>query len=349
MNIKDLINGLKAGSLDWKNFSPNVSALGYDADIKNFMNYMGSHGMSALGFNTAFHYDADAFNYSGPPAEIMGDKKALAAWLDQQVNSGAMTTYKMRVFYTPGPGLHGPVDVTFFATAFNTGTFDGSGNLVFTNSTGDTATIQGLTTNGIGQTVSMKTLFNLTETEPFTVGFIRMRPKTVDQLDNAINIIKESQYGASQNNSIAPDDYVDPYQYQLLRVDVPLNSHASKKHGWSWTIDEDQTGNGISMTLFIPKTLDPTKELSGKDQLRNLNSGVQPPFYTPTHPSGQLNAVAGLSTLASNDTVKSVMNSGVAPAMGQQIIKSIAPAILAPPTAFATGTSPFATLGMKKQ
>ncbi len=306
MDIKNVIAGLVSGQLDWKNYNPNTSALGYNADVQNFLNYMGPAGLSALGFN------ADALNYNPP-----NDPEQLRQWLNSQVQSGAMTTYKLRVFYTPGDGTPAPVDVTFFAMAFNDGVFDSAGNLVFTNTGGDTATIQGLTTHGQGRKVSIQTLFDLTKTEPFTLGFIRMRPKTQAQLDLAMDILSDSQYGSSGSNSIAPDDYVNPDQYQLLRVDVPMNTNCSQKQGFTWTIDEDQTGTGISMTLFIPKTIDPTKQLSGGPAVRNLNQGVNPPFYTPTAATGQINAIA------SNEAIKSIIASNVAPSMGQNMIATI--------------------------
>jgi hypothetical protein len=237
-----------------------------------------------------------------------------------------MTTIKMKVFWTAGIGVEpGPVNVLFFDTTFFEGTFDGSGNLVFTNANGDTATVVCLTEKSPGVFITMKQLYSLTETEPFTIGFIRLRPKSVSQLDNAFSIVKDSQYGANATNSIAPDDYVDPYQYQLLRVDVPMNSHASKKHGFSWTINEDQTGNGVSMTLFIPKTIDPTKALSGQDPTRNLNSGVMPTFYMPSAPSGSAQAANSLAlgAIASHPAVQSMIKSNVNPAMIASLIKTL--------------------------
>lgn len=327
MEIKDMINQMAAGSMNWKNFSPNNSALGYDADIQNFLNFMGYNGMSALG------YDADIQNYGGNSAlgangntsygaPNAQDQKALGAWLNQQVNSGSMTTYKMKAFWTAGGGgTPAPVPVVFFDTTFNGGTFDGSGNLVFTNSNGDTATIVGLTERSPGVFTTMKQLFSLTETEPFKIGFIRLRPKSVSQLDNAFSIVKESQYGASGTNSMAPDDYVDPYQYQLLRVDVPMNCDASKKHGFGWTINEDQTGNGVSMTLFVPMTVDNTKPLSGQSSIRQLNSGVNPQFYMPAGPSGAMQSQ--LAAIASHPAVKNMMQANVQPTMLANMIKQL--------------------------
>ncbi len=328
MDIKEMINQMSAGSMNWKNFSPNNSAMGYDADIRNFINFFGYDGLSALG------YDADAMNFGGQsamgangnPSWMAGapdamDQKQLAAWLNKNVASGAMTTYKLKIFWTAGVGMSpGPVDIILFDMTFNPGTFDGSGNLVFTNTNGDTATVVGLTERSPGVFTTMKQLFSMTETEPFKIGFVRLRPKSVSQLDNAFSIVKESQYGASGTNSMAPDDYVDPYQFQLLRVDVPMNCDASKKNGFAWRINEDQTGNGISMTLFVPLTIDNTKPLSGQDPVRQLNGGMNPQFYMPSHPSGQFQSLAAI---ASNPNVKTLLSSGIDKNMAAQLIRTM--------------------------
>lgn len=329
MNQQEVIDRLLKGQLDWKNFSPNNSALGYDADVRNFMNYM---GRSAMG------YDADARNWRNydDPFQIASSMtpEQLRAYLSSQVNSGAMTTFRMRVYYTagPGPGAPEPVDITFFDSTFQVGgVFDIHGNLVFTNTNGDTATIEGLTTNGPnGRRVTIQQLYNTIETEPAVIGFIRLKVKTTAQFDYSMGIIKDGQYGGYGGNSITPDDYVDPDQFQLLRVDVPMNVKASKRDGFSWTIDEDQTGTGIGMTLFIPKTLDPGKQLDGKDPVRNLNMGVDPAFYTPMAPSTP-NPMQNLVNMAKSDAVKQIMSSGIKPEMGQQMIQSIAPQIIGGP------------------
>jgi hypothetical protein len=331
MKIIDLNEKMQSGAMDWKNFSPNASALGYDADMMNFVNYMGPLAKH-------YGYDADIRNFggqtalgaNGSPSWMAGapaamDQKALAAWLNQNVASGAMTTYKLKIYWTAGMGgSPGPVPIVLFDTTFNPGTFDAEGNLVFTNANGDTATVVGLTERSPGVYTTMKQLFSLTETEPFTIGFVRLRPKSVSQLDNAFSIVKESQFGASGTNSMAPDDYVDPYQFQLLRVDVPMNCHASKKHGFAWTINEDQTGNGISMTLFVPMTIDPTKQLSGLDPVRQLNSGVNPQFYMPSAPSGSGQAAANnLAAIASHPMVKTLIASQAPHAMIQSAISKL--------------------------
>ena len=311
MKQNELVAGLISGQLDWKNFAnQNRSALGYDADMNNFLNYF---GRSALG------YDADFKNYDGPGGTQGMNQQQLRNWLNSQVASGSMTMSRLRVVYTPGVGVPAPVDIVLFNSTFADYTFDGAGNLVFTNAGGDTVTVHCMTTNGAnGRLVTMQQLYKMTETQPFNIGFIRLKVKTTAQFDYSMGIIKDGQFGGYAGNSITPDDNVDPEQFQFLRVDVPMNTKASLQDGFSWTVDQDQTGSGIGMTLFITSTLNPNKQLEGKDPVRVLNGGVNETIYTPTIPTGQLQA------LAANPQVKEIMSSGMNKAMGQAMIGQLA-------------------------
>lgn len=307
---------------EWKYFNANQSAMGFDADTLNFLNYMGNgnaqRGMSALG------YDADFKGYNAPN---LGSQAEIRKYVNQMVDSKAMTAIRLRIFYTPGPGVPANVSITLFDSVFRDGgVFSGGGDLVFTNAGGDTATITCLTENGpSGRRVTMEQLYEMVSTEPFMIGFIRLKVKTSAQFDFSMGIIKDGQYGGYGGNSITPDDYVDPDQYQLLRVDLPMNIMASKKSGFTWTIDEDQSGTGIGMTLFIPTTYDPTKALAGKDPVRVLNDGVTNEFYTPSVPTnaGKPRAVSEIAQMAVSQPIKQIMSSSLDQATGQSMIRNI--------------------------
>lgn len=307
---------------DWKYFNENNSAMGYDADTLKFLNYMGNgniqKGMSALG------YDADFKGYNMPS---LGSQEAIRKYVNEAVASKAMTAIRLRVFYTAGVGTPANVKITLFDSTFRSGgVFNSDGDLVFTNAGGDTATITCLTENGAdGRTVTMEQLYDMTETEPFMIGFVRLKVKTSAQFDFSMGIIKDGQWGGYGGNSITPDDYVDPDQFQLLRVDIPMNVMASRKSGFTWTIDEDQTGTGIGMTLFIPTTVDPTKALSGQNPVRILNDGVTNEFYMPSLPTnaGKPGQMAAITQAAISAPVKQIMSSSVDQATGQAMIRSI--------------------------
>lgn len=337
MTFEEIIKNLQNRSMDWKNFGDNTSAMGYDSDLFNFMKYMGFDsdlfgytGMAQGYTGMAQGFDGiTAMGANGLPSWMAGapdpsDQKKLTGWLNKQVASGAMTTYRMRAFYTADPlGGVDPVSVTFFAGTFNDGTFASNGDLLFTNASGDVATLTGQTRNAVnGKFINMRQLMDMMQTEPATLGFMRIRAKTVEQLGYDMGIIKNSQYGGALGNSIVPDDYDDPYQYQFTRVDVPMNVPLSRKDGFTWLIDADQTGNGIGMTMFIPTTLDNTKALQGKDPVRVLNGGQVPTFGTPTAPTS-LQAFQ-TQALAVNPKVQAIIKNPMIPqSVGQQLIKTI--------------------------
>jgi len=335
MNQEKLIAELMTGKRDWKNFSyqRNKSALGYDADIKNFLGFFGPSGLSALGFR---NYDSDFKNFNNdygmPPGMTFAQR---SAWLNDQVSSGAMTTSRIRLSYTAVAGSPQDVDISLFASVFtvnaNAGVFNPDGDLVFTNAGGDFVTITCQTINGSGnQRVTMRQLYDMTLTQPFVIGFCRLDVKTQAQFGNPMGIILQGQFGGYSGNSIVPADFIDPYQYQLLRVDVPMNINASNQEGFSWTVDQDQTGTGIGMTLFIPQTLNPNKQLRGKNPVRMLNDGVIPNFQMPSGPAQnpQQEMAQAIQMVAADPQVKQIISSGVGTGMAQDLVRTELPRIL---------------------
>lgn len=331
--MEDWINNLKRDSMGWNNYGGQHN---FDADLMNFMNYMGMDGLSALGFRG---FDADIrgyFGYSGnnsafgfnmPTQDIMEDKKKLTNWIDAQVAAQTMTTYKFRIFYTPGGGgSHDSVDITLFIQAYNNGSFV-NGDLVFTNSLGDTATIRGLTKNLLS-TVTMQSFMLQLQTQPAILGFMRILAKSGGQLAQPFSVLHATQYGGSTGNNITPNDYIDPDQYQFLRVDVPFNIPISLQHGLQWTIDQDQTGTGVDVTMFMPVTHNPIKSLHGQNPTRTLNDGVVPPFFTPTNASNTgrpLPQNQQLIALAQNPVVKNIIaNKTIPQQQGVNLIRALA-------------------------
>ncbi len=311
---RKLISDLEDKSMQFFNYSNNDSAFGYNA-AKQFFSY---HG------NTAFGYDADALNYDADALNFNNGASDGSKWTQEKIASANLTTFKCRVVWAlaAGGATSNPVDVVFFRSAFNTGTFDGSGNLVFTNAAGNTATIRGLT-------VSMQTLMNITETEPFTIAFARISPKSVTQLDNPMTILKNTQWKSGAFNDIEPDTYIDTYQTQTLRVDVPFNIQVDKKRGFSWTIDPDQTVNGCGITFFVSSTFEPTKALQDKPAVRNLGNGANT-FYTPNMPAAQLRQDIMIKEIGAHPMVQSAIaahtaaiNAGAPPPPLQPFVRNL--------------------------
>lgn len=277
----ELIQGLQNESMNYYNFSANNNAYGMDNDVNNLLaaiNYSGD--TNALGYDADAHnYDSDAHNFN-PRAIAQNGSPFKSKWTEERIAAANLTTFKCRVIWSVGTGgaLANPVEVTFFRSAFNNGVFNAGGDLVFTNNVGNTATIRGLT-------VPMRTLMNITETEPFTIAFARLTPKTVTQFDNPMNILRNTQWNSGEFNTIEPDIYVDPYQFQTLRTDVPFNIPVDKKRGFTWTIDPDQTITGCGIVFFVSNVYEPTKAIQDKPVVRNLGNGQQQ-FFQPQQASG---------------------------------------------------------------
>lgn len=293
MNRNEIImKGLQADSMGFYNMY-GASAMGANgepsaeeiASVLMLLQQMGFDGTTAMGFNAdAQNFNADAMNFSMNPvfAKQATGAAQVRAMLASQVESGAMTIFSMRAVYVPGPGpAHAPVTATFFRMNFNPGVFLPGGSMQFTNALGDTVVVTGITEN-------LETYYDMTKTEPFKLAYVRAIPKTQTQFDYKIRILKNTQYDSGSFNSLEPRIYKDPYQFAQLEVDIPFNMQMNRKEGWSWDFDEDQTGTGCSIALFISQTLDPTKILEGKDQIRNLNGGATNNFFTPNAPASQI-------------------------------------------------------------
>lgn len=274
-----LTAGLQNDSMQFYNFNGK----GGDPETE-LLNFMYTSNPTAFGYDAnAMGYDASALNYSGPIPAAMQPK-----WTQEAIAAANLTSYRCKVIWAVGTGgsTKNPVDVQFFRSSFNTGTFNGSGDLVFTNSAGNTATIKGMN-------ISYQKLMQITETEPFNLAFARIAPKSTSQLLNTMQILRNTQWGSGNFNELTPDDYLDPYQEQTLRIDVPFNMPIDRKNGFTWTIDSDQDGTGCGITFWVNTTLEPTNAIVNKPLVQQLGNGVQQAFYTPQAPAGQIrNAIA---------------------------------------------------------
>lgn len=312
MKKNKFLKGMQNNSMQFFNFGPQNSAFGADgqvteeelADAIMVLRNMGWDGKSAFGFNAdAMGFNADAMGFNQNPvfSQMPSGAAQVKAMLQQQVASGALTTFSMRAVYIPGPGpINNPVDVTFFRMNFNNGVFNPLGQLVFTNTTGDTVVVTGLTER-------LDILFDIAKTEPFRIAYQRVTPKTQTQFDFSMDVLHNTQWKSGYFNTIEPRVYKDPYQFDQLEIDIPMNMLASRKDGWTWRIDTDQTGNGVSIVLFVSQTLDPSKALQGKPDVRNLNGGNINNFFTPSAPAAQLQQAImtkELGNLSKNPIIK---------------------------------------------
>lgn len=218
-------------------------------DLKNFNN-----NDSVLNFDSDFSFNAEYQEYGHAYTGRNG------------IVARGQTTYDLIISHDNAVAVSVPIQL--FESYFNTGTFVGN-NLTFTSG-GATVTIQGMT-------APFKALMNRSQTQPFRINFMRMLPQAASQLSQGVTFKTNSVWGASKQNNLTPNTYIDPNQYQLLRVDVPANFIVDGERGIEFSVN---AGEEIAVTLFIDQILDQTKSLQGENPVRNLgHAGItaQPP------------------------------------------------------------------------
>lgn len=237
--MRQAVNALEMGSMNYHNYDTSQD---YDEDA------------SALGYDSSLGYDDDTYlNAMGryQPRKTMEPKGQI--------------TYDLQINYLDGGGgLGTPVNVTLFQTIFNTGTFVGN-DLVFTNAALDTATIVGITS-------PFRAIMERSETELFKVNFVRMNPVAAPQFNTAWRFDSQSVWGGGKFNNLTPKTFITPLQFQLLRVDVPINYDIDSDSGFSFDVLSSEVVGlgGLQMTLFIDKILNPSRAMKGKPAVQNL-------------------------------------------------------------------------------
>lgn len=237
--MRQAVNALEMGSMNYHNYDTSqdyngdASALGYDPD---------------LGYDDATYLNA------------MGRYQPR-----QSMEPKGQITYDLQINYLDGGGgLGNPVTVTLFQSIFNTGTFVGN-DLTFTNATGDTATVVGITS-------PFRAIMERSETEPFNINFVRMNPVAAPQFNTAWRFDDQSVWGGGKFNNLTPKTFITPLQFQLLRVDVPINYSIDSDSGFTFDVLASEVVGlgGLQMTLFIDKILNPSRAMKGKPAVQNL-------------------------------------------------------------------------------
>lgn len=192
--------------------------------------------------------------------------KELSDSLYTKFAAGRLVILKLKIVYRHGDHPKGkPVYIKLFSTASKDirFTFPDEKGLIFSNENGilgDAVEVDNISTEGIfsADRMTMKDIYSFISERPFVIDFIRIRSQTAAQLESPIRFISEGQ---EDGNSIIPDDYLDPNQYDPFTVDVPINYEVSDKKGFAWTIDDKQDDKGLMMNLFI-----------GTDPFKNIKS-----------------------------------------------------------------------------
>lgn len=118
--------------------------------------------------------------------------------------------------------------------------FNKSGDMIFSNS-------DGLTTISCSQ-VPYRALLDMLMSGSFRIDKTRITYKTNAQLSEGITWRDKSFLGGEKQQSITPNDYFRPDQFQSLRVDVPVPLPIDKQKGLFMKVLAEET---ITMTFFI--------------------------------------------------------------------------------------------------
>jgi hypothetical protein len=228
------------------------------------------------------YYD-DEDNYDLPNGYAMQPKKASKsrvksqplAQIDIVLDNSAMTsTYKTTVElfnYLRSNTLitnssYSSTAGTFRASAFDTlqlrstpatGQILSDALLIYWNSAGELvySRTEG-TTNAVGTVVCKiscpqvpyRVLHEATRNNLLWIEKIRMSVTTDAQIDNPINIFKNTFLGGTKSNQIAPRSEFKPNQFQSKIVDVPIKTAIDAETGLSYTLNSQEK---VTLSLFF--------------------------------------------------------------------------------------------------
>lgn len=115
--------------------------------------------------------------------------------------------------------------------------WDKLGNLVYNTTTGASNTTMGAAICKIScPQVPFRVLHEATRNNLLWIEKIRFSVKTAAQIDQPLNIFKNTFLGGTKSNQIAPRSEFKPNQFQSLIVDVPVKTAIDAETGISYTL-----------------------------------------------------------------------------------------------------------------
>ena len=234
-SINRLLHGIESQVMTGQKY------FNFDSDVDR--DYNGDE--SVLDFDTTMNLD--------------GEDSVLSMHGDR--TKRGLSEFSINLVYTAG-ATSLPVEVELFGLDFNNGLFVGD-DLVFSNAGGDTVTISGRTT-------SFKAIMNRAARAPMEIDYARIKPVTATQFDRVLKFRKDTIFGGGKDNTLLPDSFLTPEQFQLLRVDVPMNYKVDSERRIIMDVGPDQIGAGMVMIFFFNKVVNVTNELAGKPATINM-------------------------------------------------------------------------------
>lgn len=221
-------------------------------------------------FDSTSMFDSSALNFNQPSVLDYDEDKG------QKVVG--LSTYSLSVRYVPGAGPNLPVQFELFGTNWNTGTVVGQ-TLVFQNAGGDQAIVTGITAP---ITVFQEEL----RSAIFRAKWVRQVVVNAAQFGYQYRLQQDKIYGSGKYNTLNPEEFITPEQYQLLRVDVQLNTAFDTNRRFISTCGPTEIGVGTKYVFWIDGVTAPIEELNGKSPVINMGGdGIQQ--NAPTIPSAQ--------------------------------------------------------------
>lgn len=220
------------------------------------------------------NYDS-ALDYAEEEESVLDYDSALDYYEEDSIMSmvgdprkHGLSNYSTRTIYEDNSGSGASVEVEFFGTDFNVGNEVGA-SLVFTNNFGDTGTITGITANFIA-------FQNQLRYAPFRVAYARMSPQDQAQFQELLTFRKDSVLGGFKGNTITPNDYLTPEQFQLLRVDIPMNAPFNGERRMLMNLLSTETVPGVNIIFWISQLEQNIRKLQNKPSVIQMQGqGLQ--------------------------------------------------------------------------
>jgi hypothetical protein len=114
--------------------------------------------------------------------------------------------------------------------------WDKLGNLVYNTTVGSAAAFGTALCKISCPQVPFRVLHEATRSNLLWIEKIRFSVKTAAQIDQPLNIFKNTFLGGTKSNQIAPRSEFKPNQFQSLIVDVPVKSAIDAETGMSYTL-----------------------------------------------------------------------------------------------------------------
>lgn len=249
-------------------------------DPENFDPTLDSYDPSSA-TDSSFYDDEDGYdlpdgynNKRAPSRRRMASMPLaqLDITLDNSANTSTAVTFELFNYLRSNTTIQ---NTTYNATTYQPSTFDNlllrntpatgqalsdayliywdkNGNLVYNITAGTGANMNTANASGWSRIscpqVPYRVLHEATRNNLLYIEKVRLSVKTAAQIDQPINIFKNTFMGGTKSNQIAPRSEFKPNQYQQLIVDVPMKVGIDAETGISYKLIGQEV---VTMSLFF--------------------------------------------------------------------------------------------------